>query len=221
MPTENDRPSYERFLKDVSEHEMTVLQADGVYRHIRFANPKSFNMSFQITTVPGTLVYTGDMVSYTFQRIEDMFQLFRLGKVDDERYRINPQYWAEKIVAKDRHAGVERFSETLFREAVSDAVEAFLESNPECDATRLREEVEEELLYDCGFSTVEQALERVSRFVFHGPDEDDHSLGFPFKTRGRPLDVFPDFYERPLEDFSYHYIWCCYAIVWAIEKYDA
>lgn len=29
----------ERFLKDVAQHEMTVLRDDGVSRHLRFQNP--------------------------------------------------------------------------------------------------------------------------------------------------------------------------------------
>jgi hypothetical protein len=32
---------------------------------------------------------------------------------------------------------------------------------------------------------------------------------------------FTDFFEHSLEDYTFHYIWCCYALVWGIRQYDA
>ncbi len=31
---------------------------------------------------------------------------------------------------------------------------------------------------------------------------------------------FPDIWEFSMTDYTYHYIWCCEAIRWAIEQYD-
>jgi len=33
--------------------------------------------------------------------------------------------------------------------------------------------------------------------------------------------VFPDFYEVDSEDYSHRFVWCCYALAWGIEQYDA
>jgi hypothetical protein len=38
------------------------------------------------------------------------------------------------------------------------------------------------------------------------------------EPRGR--EVFPDFWEHTLEDYTPRFVWCCYAIPWAIEQYD-
>ena len=29
-----------------------------------------------------------------------------------------------------------------------------------------------------------------------------------------------DFWEADLTEYTYHYVWCCYAISWGIMKYD-
>jgi hypothetical protein len=31
---------------------------------------------------------------------------------------------------------------------------------------------------------------------------------------------FSDFWEHDLTEYTYHYIWCCYAIAWGIAEYD-
>ena len=65
------------FLRDISMHQMSVLRDDGVNRHIRFKTPGTNSMYFDIITWPGFLCYTGDMGTYVFRRLEDMFQFFR------------------------------------------------------------------------------------------------------------------------------------------------
>ena len=67
----------EQFLRDVAEHTMTVIREDGVSRHIRFAKPGTSCMHFDLITWPGYLCYTGDMGTYVFQRLTDMFEFFR------------------------------------------------------------------------------------------------------------------------------------------------
>jgi hypothetical protein len=70
----------EVFLKDVEKHEMKVLLDNGLYRHLRFAatGQYSWNQWFEIITWPGKLAYSGDMGTYVFERIEDMFEFFRV-----------------------------------------------------------------------------------------------------------------------------------------------
>lgn len=70
-PTEAD------FLRDVAQHEMTILHDAGEFRHIQFKKPGSSSFSFTITTFPGYLVMTGDIGSWVFTRLRDMFEFFR------------------------------------------------------------------------------------------------------------------------------------------------
>lgn len=73
----SDQCTEKRFLGDVAKHQMTILRDDGVNRHVRFKQPNSSNMFFDLITWPGCLCYTGDMGTYVFRRLEDMFEFFR------------------------------------------------------------------------------------------------------------------------------------------------
>ena len=70
--------SAEGFLKDVKNHGMEVRRDDGLYRHLIFRAPKdSWHQWFEVVTWPGSLAINGDMGSWCFSRIEDMFEFFR------------------------------------------------------------------------------------------------------------------------------------------------
>ena len=76
----------ERMLSATADHKLTILHNDGLYRHIRFKNPKSIFYWFDLITWPGVLVFKGDMGCYVFSRLDDMFEFFT-GPT------INPGYW--------------------------------------------------------------------------------------------------------------------------------
>lgn len=203
----------ETFLKDVSRHAMVVLQDDGVRRHLRFRNPLTGNMSFDLITWPGHLCYTGDMGCYVFQRQKDMFDFFRS---DSEKYgqslRINPDYWAEKVQGQDRHAGITKFSEGRFKEAVLGRLVDWLREHRE-DTTK---EDRRELWSD------------VMREVI-GADGDSggyrkqlaaHDYNFKVNDQVRDFS-FHDFGECNVEEYAAHFLWCCYAITWGIGQYEA
>ena len=116
------------FTKGTVNHKMTILNEDGVYRHLRFKTPGTFNLYFDIITFPGNLMITGDMGTWSFSRIEDMFKFFR----SKERH-ICPDYWAEKLTSVDRNSyinsikfGHEEFSEKKLRENVNDWISWFV-----------------------------------------------------------------------------------------------
>jgi hypothetical protein len=193
----------ERFLKDVSEHQMTVLRDEGVNRHLRFRKPGTGCMGFDILTWPGYLCFTGDMGTYVFRRLEDMLAFFRT----DARYArgdglaINPGYWGEKLEAIDRHGGFREWSEELFEQAVRQDVETFTDGWEKDQKADLLEAVENDVLnagdqHDC--------IQAVRDFSHEGAD-----------------DLFTDFWERRLEDFTYRFLWCCYALAWTVKQYDA
>lgn len=79
----NTDQQLERFLKDVSEHELTVLHEDGLYRHLRFARPNSGQYHFSIVTWPGYLAYTGDMR----RRLRDIVCFLEVQNEDHKRMR--------------------------------------------------------------------------------------------------------------------------------------
>lgn len=94
MSAETAMPTVqERFVGDTAKHEMTVLHNDGLYRHLRFKRPDTYMYHFDVVTWPGYLTITGDMDTFTFARLEDMFEFFRSG------VGINPGYWGEKVKA--------------------------------------------------------------------------------------------------------------------------
>jgi hypothetical protein len=137
------------------------------------------------------------MGCYVFARLPDMFEFFR----DDEGH-INPSYWAEKLQADQRGSGHMEFSERLYRRAiVSDFKAHYLQGTPE--RMRIWRDVRYELLDWSQPSTVEQAVANAIAY-------NDHKGDSPFN----------EFWDHRLEDYTYHFIWCCRAIVWAIERYD-
>jgi len=204
-------PTEESFLRDVAQHQMTVIHDAGEIRHLRFGRPGNSNMHFNITTVPGYLMFTGDMGAWSFTRLRDMFEFFR-GK-EDGPLRINCQYWSEKLIAAScsgRHDGAatqyspELFRSTLWREALS-------------LARRMK---------DSGVSAGHRAemLQdlRDVRYAGSNGEHAAHQAAHDFEYRvGRYAFGLRDFYENNLRTYTYHFIWACYAIAWAIRVYDA
>jgi len=168
-----------RFPTDIAKHRMTVIRDDGLYRHLRFAQPGTRNMSFDILTWPGYLCFCGDMGDYLFMRLEDMLEFFRHDK-------INPSYWAEKVQAEDKDSGVKEYSQDKARAWVKDALEELdEESEIHGEACTIN--------YDEGEDRLYQQLD---------------SMSF-------------DMTEVNWRDYTYRYIWCCLALVWAVKQYDA
>lgn len=189
----------EEFLKDVATHALTIIKDDGVYRHIRLSRPGSSCMRFDIITWPGSLCYAGDMGSYVFSRLHDMFEFFR----DDKGgLSINLGYWREKLDAVDcdgsHKAGAAKvFSYEKFKKAIEEYLDD-IEASPE-----LREEVQEEVLW--GDEEVGRCYDRAS----------------DFKSEVQPGFQFHDVFELDMYEYEYRFVWCCYALVWGIQQYDA
>lgn len=104
----------ERFKRDTANHVMTVLHADGLYRHLRFANPENGFGAFELITWPYNLVAkTGWTFHFDINATPDMLDLFRNTAFSGE---INPGYWSEKVRAgRDE---VEGFDPDLFERQV-------------------------------------------------------------------------------------------------------
>jgi hypothetical protein len=178
----------ERFPRDVAGHEMRVIRSDGIDRHLRFQQPGTYCMGFDLITWPGHLCFTGDMGTFVFARLADMFEFFRTDR------GINPPYWAEKVLAADRD-GVTEYVADLFREAVQQRLDD-AEASPE-----VRKAVADEVLSEA--------------------DDGEHSAlhaAYHFERDGFR---FEDVSELHCRDYTYRFMWCCHALVWAIAKFDA
>lgn len=199
MPKSKDHQAevLARFLEDIAAHEMTVLRDDGLYRHLRFSRPKTRAYYFDITTWPGYLAYTGDMGSYVFSRIPDMLEFFRYESkaAAPDKLFINPDYWGQKVEAVDRCCDIEEYDADRFRARV-------LEWLDECE--------------------VSPAVRRAARRdVLSRADDGEHEAmraAMEFECEGFQ---FQDFYEVSVKEYSHRYLWACYAIAWAVRRWDA
>ena len=193
------QPTLEQFLNDVKNHELTIHQNNGVYRHLTFANPNDCDKYFNITTFPDYLIITGDMGALVFSRLHNMFDFFR-----SDDLRINPDYWAEKIQSTSWDARIESYSEFDLEQAKKNAQEdlnTYLEYNDyllEEDRASLLEDFEWEILRS---EDEYEIVEAIRNFNFKG-----------FK--------FDEFHLDGCRVYTYSYIWLCYAIVWGIKKFD-
>lgn len=137
----------ERFLNDVKDHKIEVINNNGVFRHLRFSKG-SFDQQFDIVTWPWRLCFTGDMGTYVFSRVDDMFNFFRRKPETSNGLYINLGYWAEKVLAVDKHGGVKEYSTERLIEVVWSDVDNYVEYHEldPSEEAQLRESVEDEII---------------------------------------------------------------------------
>lgn len=184
------------FIANTEDHQLTVLHNQGLYKHIRFKNPNRSAYWFDITTWPNYLCISGDMGCYTFSRIEDMFDFFR-----NSELKISPHYWDEKIQAGAgymRGGITEEWSQQLFNKNIREFVNCHIGELTLSQAKEVWEQVREEIL------CCNDEWESVTAV------RDFHNKYFDFN----------DFFDRRCKEYTFHYLWCCYAILYAIQKYD-
>jgi len=187
----------ERFLKDTENHKMTVIFEDrkSFIRHIRFKKPESTIYYFDLITWKNHLCITGDMGTYVFSRVEDMFDFFRSNTL-----KINSGYWAEKVLSQSISLGdgVKKFSQQLFRDNIKDYYNTYFEDSDDDEEKKHAWEDIQELL-DC-----EGEYECISAMHNFCSEHIE----------------FSDFWECTNTEYTYNYLWCLYAIVWGIQQYD-
>lgn len=213
----------ERFIKDAAKHQMEVVRDDGVNRHLRFKNPESNAYWFDIITWPGTLCVDGDMGTFVFRRLHDMFVFFR---TDQEHYdrtgradqlAINPSYWDEKLRAPAPRDAQEYCADS-FRQHVQEAFDSWKESNqPDddewtTDADRRQFEEQRDALW----AALKDEVLALA---------DDGSIRACDAARDFRCDEVPGFnlqdcWEWDCQVFKFDFLWNCYAIAWGIKAYD-
>lgn len=187
----HEQQAREDFLKRAPEYQMTVELDQGIHRHLRFRIGDSMCYGFDIVTWPGYLSISGDMGCFVFCRLRDMFEFFRGGECG----RINPGYWSEKLQACDGQGGYDEFSADLF------------EAN-------IREELAE---IEASDELIDAVEDDVLRYSHDGEAAAIHAA-MSFEHDGRA--IFPDFWETSNREYTFRFLWCCHAIVWAIRQYD-
>jgi hypothetical protein len=196
----------ERFKRDTADHQMTVLHDDGLYRHVRFRQPRNEIYWFDLITVPGALIFQGDGDSFTFRRTEDMFDFFRTSAWMGEP---NVRYWEEKLTSDSR---VMRYDQELLRKFVDEVAAEATKENPKLTrlAQDVRRHVTDELVGD-------ESLDRAVVEDFkHWINEDDE-YAVPHKQHDWG---FPEIWEMSFRDYDWWFLWACHAIVWGIGCYD-
>lgn len=111
---------WQEFQKWTSEHMLTVLHDDGLYRHLRMAKPGTRMWSWEIVTWPGHLAVHGDISDgYIFAREPDMFPWFgyKPNWYTDGSPEISPDYWAWKLYG---HAPVTDFDTGVFARSIAE-----------------------------------------------------------------------------------------------------
>jgi len=203
------QPTEESFLKDVANHSLEILKDDGVYRHLRLSNHGSWDMRFDIVTWPGYLAYSGDMGCFVFSRLDDMFEFFRTDRRDKDHLGINLSYWGEKLEAVERSgdSGVyKEFSEEKLKERIEETLDQWKEDY------ELDQDEMEELRFNVDVDILDN-LDQGPGVAF------DHLNRFSYPVGGHIFE-FTDSWEWNYREYTYRYIWCCYALAWAIKKYD-
>jgi hypothetical protein len=186
----------EKFIEDVKNHGIVVLEDHEMYRHLVLTRGSSV-YRYEIITWPGYLCICGDMGTFVFSRIPDMFQFFRLTSKES---KINRQYWHEKLDAVDRVDGSKKYDPDKFKSVIKEYFDEWAEDHAE-DADSVWKAIEEDVLPSADDG--EYCARRAAR--------DFRCKKFEFRN----------FWETDLTEYTYRFIWCLYAIVYAIQKYDA
>jgi hypothetical protein len=209
----------DQFLQDAGGHVMTVIRDDGIHRHLRFckAPPGGSEYWFDLITYPGELVITGDMGTYVFRRLTDMFEFFRTdreyNKSRGQRLGINLGYWAQKLEAMPRD-GVKEFDEDRFNSVIRERLVNWMRDKRDRTTKEERRDlwdaVHDEVL---GLSDDNNGSRKtLAAYDFVHTVRDGLRDGLRFG--------FSDLWESNFERYTFHFVWVCYAIAWGIKTYD-
>lgn len=212
------------FLNDVKDHRMNVIRDDGVYRHLRFNRPGTGCMHFDLITWPGYLCYAGDMGTYVFTRLEDMFEFFRTDRESGYMRAylekkgltlgVNFQYWGEKVEAGDRRSGGDGVREFSLERAIA-SVKEYVENR-----TADWHPGEQGTPGERG-----RAIKRVAALQAALKDEvygasDEWEFIEAVRDFNHEGFAFDDFWEYETKAYTHRFLWCCYALAWGIQQYD-
>ncbi|WP_024529220.1 hypothetical protein [Serratia fonticola] len=198
----------ERFKRDTRDHSMTVENDNGVFRHLHFSRGGSSCYHFTLTTWPGHLCIGGDMGTYVFRRLHDMFNFFRMDHRDYQRHGddpvINMGYWSEKLEMGSGHR------REIYTEWSSDAFEARVQEYYDC----WLEDSEDEITPEIKASVLTDIKD------LQGCSENEFEAYTAYQDFSSDHIELTDFWEDSCRRVTSGFIWCLFAIVWGIQLYD-
>jgi len=207
-----------RFLLDTAEHRLTVIRDDGLYRHLRLQRPGSSCYYYDVITWPGYLTVVGDMGTWTFSRIADMFEFF-----GGWTGYINTHYWSEKLEAgaggSGRNLLAQEYDHDAFCESLKSSMSEYLEGGEEADPGEDEEEDwdDEEDTPDSDKAKVREAVRQLCNAHFSNDWEAYQAVGeADWPDRWSTWDVCEGL---TFKTYTSHFRWILFAITWAISKY--
>ena len=222
MTDEHREKLRKRFQDDTKNHELTILLDTPTHKHLRLKAPTSHNYYYELIATPGFLAIRGDCGTWCFERVTNMFDFFRitepyLATNKNDYLYINPGYWAEKLVAVDKQGSYAEFKHEVFEKTVMDHFAAHKESLRSKHMTE-KEAAEQEIKLE----EAREALEAIIDDVENGQDA-YQALQDLESSKGEDTHGFyiSDSWEYRFTDFRDGYIWCLFAIVSGIRRYDA
>ena len=194
---------------------MDVIRDDGLHRHLRFHKDNSYYWSWQIITTPGRLIITGDLGTFVFSRIPDMFAFFRWDAERPPRPErwiwlyTNSGYWAEKLLASDGREGLKEYNQELFQNSIEYYIEHYVDKPVE-SGENYDLEIEE-------YNELCKDLRVIPEACSSAYEVGDYFQSYWFHD-GHELHDWWETFE--FEDYSYHYYICINLIALSIIKYD-
>ena len=207
--------SAQRFGAETGNHKMKVLRNDGVYRHLRFMDPRNSAYWFEIHTGPNFLLFRGDGDSYVFSNGDrDVFRSFRHSIHKDGSLHPDPDYWTQKLSSSEQ---AEKWDQDVFREALEAEITSMVEQEivPKEHEQRLREEVETELMYE-DIHSADLAVKILGDFEFYFDETRRYGSG------GGGDFAFDECWEwvTKCTEYDWWYLWALHGILYAVREFD-
>ena len=219
----NSKEYYDQVKKwfdiEIVDHEMRIHLDDGLYRHIRYQKPGTGVQYFNLTTFPHHLCISGDMGTYVFSRVEDMFGFFRDPGMSKG---INLGYWGEKLKSVSTFGGYEKFNVEEFKECVETR---FIEYRDYLDDGDLADKIWAGIkatVVDPANDDGDGWVAMQSAIEYKYQEEDDRTFKDVLESKKviEIENIFQDFGETGCNRYEHNYIWCLWAIVHGIKMYD-
>ncbi|GAA4924681.1 hypothetical protein [Nesterenkonia rhizosphaerae] len=188
------------FTRDTDNHVMHVLHDVGLNRHLHFRPAEGARFHwFDLITWTGGLTITGDMGTYTFRRIDDMFEFFTR--------RVNSSYWAEKLQNGTTGGGDE------VRKHDADTFKLWL-LQTFWHWSRDHEDTSE---VTAAWQSIREAI--LDTYAFLNMESRDDCITALQEHSGPAADHYTDCWEADWTKYDYHFEWCLAAILTGIRTY--
>lgn len=210
------KKSAQRFKVETKNHKMKVLHNDGIYRHLRFMDPKNSAYWFEVHTGPNFLLFRGDGDSYVFSNGDrDMFRSFRHSIYKDGSLHPDPGYWTQKLSSSEQ---AEKWDQDVFQEDLEQYITDMVEQEivPKEHEQRLRDEVEADLMYE-DLHSADLAIKALTEFSFYFEESNRYD------SEKKPDFEFDECWEwiSTCTEYDWWYLWALHGICWAIKTLDA